>query len=42
MAGPRRHSVFHPLRVAGIERLTDDAVATTFDVPMSRETSRSL
>ena len=33
MAGPRRHSVFHPLRVACIERLTDDAVAITFDVP---------
>jgi len=32
-AGPRRHSVFHPLRVARIERLTDDAVAITFDVP---------
>ena len=32
-AGPRRHSVFHPLRVACIERLTDDAVAITFDVP---------
>jgi len=33
MAGPRRHSVFHPLRVASVERLTDDAVAITFDVP---------
>jgi ring-1,2-phenylacetyl-CoA epoxidase subunit PaaE len=32
-AGPRRHSVFHPLRVACVERLTDDAVAITFDVP---------
>ena len=32
-AGPRRHSVFHPLRVARVERLTDDAVAITFDVP---------
>jgi ring-1,2-phenylacetyl-CoA epoxidase subunit PaaE len=32
-AGPRRRSVFHPLRVACIERLTDDAVAITFDVP---------
>ena len=31
--GARRHSVFHPLRVGGIERLTDDAVAITFDVP---------
>jgi ring-1,2-phenylacetyl-CoA epoxidase subunit PaaE len=29
----RRHSVFHPLRVACVERLTDDAVAITFDVP---------
>jgi len=33
MPGARRHSVFHPLRVAGVERLTDDAVAITFDVP---------
>jgi ring-1,2-phenylacetyl-CoA epoxidase subunit PaaE len=33
MPAARRHSVFHPLRVAGIERLTDDAVAITFDVP---------
>ena len=33
MAGARRHSVFHPLRVAEVERLTDDAVAVTFDVP---------
>ena len=32
-AGPRRRSVFHPLRVARVERLTDDAVAITFDVP---------
>ena len=32
-AAPRRHSVFHPLRVASIERLTDDAVAITFEVP---------
>jgi ring-1,2-phenylacetyl-CoA epoxidase subunit PaaE len=32
-AGTRRHSVFHPLRVACIEQLTDDAVAITFDVP---------
>jgi ring-1,2-phenylacetyl-CoA epoxidase subunit PaaE len=29
----RRHSVFHRLRVADVERLTDDAVAVTFDVP---------
>jgi ring-1,2-phenylacetyl-CoA epoxidase subunit PaaE len=33
MPAARRHSVFHPLRVARIERLTDDAVAITFDVP---------
>jgi ring-1,2-phenylacetyl-CoA epoxidase subunit PaaE len=33
MPGARRHSVFHPLRVASVERLTDDAVAITFDVP---------
>ena len=33
-AGPaRRHAVFHPLRVAAVERLTEDAVAVTFDVP---------
>lgn len=31
--GTRRHSVFHRLRVAAVERLTDDAVAVTFDVP---------
>ena len=29
----RRHGTFHPLRVAAIERLTDDAVAITFAVP---------
>lgn len=29
----RRHAVFHPLRVASVDRLTDDAVAITFDVP---------
>jgi ring-1,2-phenylacetyl-CoA epoxidase subunit PaaE len=29
----RRHSVFHRLRVAEVERLTDDAVAVTFEVP---------
>jgi ring-1,2-phenylacetyl-CoA epoxidase subunit PaaE len=33
MPAARRHSVFHPLRVACVERLTDDAVAVTFDVP---------
>ena len=31
--GSRRHSVFHRLRVASVEHLTDDAVAVTFDVP---------
>ena len=30
---PRRHAVFHGLRVARVDRLTDDAVAVTFDVP---------
>ena len=29
----RRHAVFHPLRVAEVDRLTDDSVAITFDVP---------
>ena len=29
----RRHAVFHPLRVAALERLTEDSVAVTFDVP---------
>ncbi|MGY1604219.1 1,2-phenylacetyl-CoA epoxidase subunit PaaE [Geodermatophilus sp. SYSU D00815] len=29
----RRRPRFHPLRVAKVERLTDDAVAVTFDVP---------
>jgi ring-1,2-phenylacetyl-CoA epoxidase subunit PaaE len=28
-----RHAAFHPLRVAAVEVLTDDAVAITFDVP---------
>src|SRR5919199_2617859 len=32
-ASTRRRPQFHPLTVAGIERLTDDAVAVTFDVP---------
>jgi ring-1,2-phenylacetyl-CoA epoxidase subunit PaaE len=27
------HSVFHELRVAALDRITDDAVAITFDVP---------
>ena len=29
----RRRASFHPLTVAGVERLTDDAVAITFTVP---------
>ena len=29
----RGHSVFHRLKVGALERLTDDAVAVTFDVP---------
>ncbi len=29
----RRHAVFHPLRVTAIDRLTDDAVSITFQVP---------
>ena len=29
----QRHAVFHPLRVAEIDRLTDDSVAITFDIP---------
>lgn len=32
-APTRRHAVFHRLRVAAVDRLTDDAVAVTFDVP---------
>ncbi|OLT29634.1 phenylacetic acid degradation protein [Nocardiopsis sp. CNR-923] len=32
-APPRRGAAFHRLRVAGVERLCDDAVAVTFDVP---------
>ncbi|WP_369138371.1 1,2-phenylacetyl-CoA epoxidase subunit PaaE [Modestobacter versicolor] len=32
-AAARRRPRFHPLRVADVERLTDDAVAVTFDVP---------
>jgi ring-1,2-phenylacetyl-CoA epoxidase subunit PaaE len=31
--GARRHSVFHRLAVSAVERLTDDAVAVTFEVP---------
>jgi ring-1,2-phenylacetyl-CoA epoxidase subunit PaaE len=30
----RRHSVFHRLRVTRVDRLTADAVAVTFDVPL--------
>lgn len=33
MAAPRGRAVFHPLRVSAVDRLTDDAVAITFDVP---------
>lgn len=29
----RRRPAFHPLRIAGLDRLTDDAVVLTFDVP---------
>jgi ring-1,2-phenylacetyl-CoA epoxidase subunit PaaE len=29
----RRHAVFHRLRVAAVDRLTDDAIAVTFEVP---------
>ena len=29
----RRHAVFHPLRVASVDRLTEDSVAITFEVP---------
>ena len=29
----RRHAELHPLRVSAVDRLTDDAVAITFDVP---------
>jgi ring-1,2-phenylacetyl-CoA epoxidase subunit PaaE len=32
-ARTQRHAVFHPLKVAVVERLTDDSVAITFDVP---------
>ena len=32
-APTRRRPQFHPLKVAHVERLTDDAVAVTFDVP---------
>ena len=33
VAPARRRPQFHPLRVASVEKLTDDAVAVTFDVP---------
>lgn len=29
----RRHAVFHPLRVASVDRLTEDSVGVTFEVP---------
>ena len=29
----QRHAVFHRLRVAGIDRLTEDSVAITFEIP---------
>ena len=32
-AAPVRRPRFHPLTVAAVERLTDEAVAVTFDVP---------
>ena len=32
-AAGRRRQQFHPLRVAAVKRLCDDAVAVTFDVP---------
>ena len=32
-ASTRRRPKFHPLKVAAVERLTDDAVAVTFDIP---------
>lgn len=32
-ASVRRHAVFHPLTVAEVDRLSDDAVAITFAVP---------
>jgi ring-1,2-phenylacetyl-CoA epoxidase subunit PaaE len=32
-ASTRRRPQFHPLKIAKIEQLTDDAVAVTFDVP---------
>ncbi|MGH3320513.1 MAG: 1,2-phenylacetyl-CoA epoxidase subunit PaaE [Streptosporangiaceae bacterium] len=33
-AEARRHAVFHPLRVAAVEPVTDDSVAVTFEVPV--------
>jgi ring-1,2-phenylacetyl-CoA epoxidase subunit PaaE len=33
MSAPRGRPQFHPLRVARIDQLTEDAVAVTFDVP---------
>src|SRR3712207_6153691 len=37
----KRRPTFHPLLVAGLDRLTEDAVAVRFDVPVElRETFR--
>jgi ring-1,2-phenylacetyl-CoA epoxidase subunit PaaE len=33
LAPARRHGTFHPLQVAAVDRLTEDAVAITFAVP---------
>lgn len=33
VAGSARHAVFHRLRVAHLEQLTEDSVAVTFDIP---------
>lgn len=33
LSGRRHHAVFHPLRVASVEPLTEDSVAVTFEVP---------
>ncbi len=32
-AAARRHSVFHELRVSALDRLTEDSIAITFEVP---------
>ena len=36
---PLRHGAFHPLRVAAVDRLTDDSVAVTFEVPAELRTT---